>query len=114
MAHRTESPLGKSAPTLHTDGQVSQLVEVDHARRASRLLAFAFGPIGFFGVLDFVAALLRGTVGPSRFVSLALAVGFGVIALLAWRESRQPVINGKVGRPGERTDEMPPASRGGA
>jgi hypothetical protein len=91
MAHRTEYPVADRAPRAITDDPVCKLLEAQQERRASRLLARTFGPMGLFGVLDFISALLRGTASPIRFVSLASAICFCVVGVLAWRESTRMV-----------------------
>jgi len=86
------------------EGPVNNLMGADQSRRASGLLARTFGTIGFFGVVDFLAALLRGTVSPNRFVSLAISAYFCFVGILAWRETRRPMIAGKVALPEQRKE----------
>jgi hypothetical protein len=67
---------------------LTKQIEIDERRSAYEKLAVTFGGIGFFGVVDFITAFLRGTVSPIRFVSLVSAICLSVSAVLAWRARR--------------------------
>src|SRR5687768_1436883 len=92
MIDSKESQVAEKAPRTPTVDQLNELMELEEGRRARRKFITGWGAIGFFGVVDFVAALVRGTLGLERFFSLAIALLFSAVAIGTWWESRRPEI----------------------
>jgi hypothetical protein len=92
MIDSKESQVTEKEPRTPTVDQLNELMEVEEGRRARRKVTTTWGAIGFFGIVDFVAALVRGTLGLERFFSLAIALLFSAVAIGTWWESRRPEI----------------------
>jgi hypothetical protein len=92
MNDSKESAVTQKAPRVPTIDQLNELMEMEEGRRAHLKFAAGWGAIGFFGLVDFAAAFLRGTVGFERLFSLVIALWFSGVAIAVWREARHPRI----------------------
>ena len=89
MTRHQELAESKEEPQAPADDDLPNELAIHERRRGLEKFAAGFGAIGFFGVVDFIAALVRGTVGPSRIAALLIAVWFCITAIWGWRESRE-------------------------
>ena len=62
---------------------------VERRRRAHVAAAVTFGAIGFFGVADFIGAVLQDRLTDALIVRSVSAAVSGIAALVLWRESRR-------------------------
>ena len=92
MIDSKESQVAQKASHVPTVDQLNKLMEMEEGRRAHLKFAAGWGAIGFFGLVDFAAAFLRGTVGFERLFSLVIAIWFSAVAIGTWWDSRRPEI----------------------